>query len=166
MPCRIRIGVLAGILLAAWPAPVGADEVARDSVVGTATNALGTISVHAHNTGSGTAATGTFEATGDVLGIGPLAGSLGTFHFVGPVTCLDVRGNRAGLIYPITEADGPLAQRAKGQAVYVTIIDKGPDTPTRIGFAGPAPLGDLTVCPPGLTTMSATSGRIVVTDVP
>lgn len=128
------------------------------SVRGTAGNFLATASVDAHNTGPGTAATGWFHASGNLL----LFGSIGSFDFQGPVTCLDIEGNRAGLIYPITEAQGPIAQYAKGQAIYVTIVDNGPTRPSQIGFIGPAPLNDLTHCPPLATELSATFGRYYV----
>src|SRR5690349_16509800 len=54
-----------------------------------------------------TAATGTFMASNSILGIT-------VFRVAGPVTCLDVRGNRMGLFYPITSSMPPLLAQTHG----------------------------------------------------
>lgn len=158
------LGVLvlaAGVCVAVNP--VGAAT--PRSVIGTAGNSLATISVNAHNIGTGTQATGTFTSTGNLLpGIPSPIGDLGAFRFSGPVTCLDIVGNRAGLIYPITTASGPVAGKATGLAIYVTLVDNGPDKPPQLGFAGPAPIRNLHVCPPTVAFLTATFGRVTITD--
>ena len=169
-----RIRVLAGVVavgcaaLATLPASAAEDD--HSSIRGSVGNDFATLTVDAHNPGAGTAATGWFEADGDVAKLTAPAltlpiGATGVFHFEGPVTCLDIRGNRAGLIYPVTSASGPVGQFVKGLAVYITIVDGGPGKPDKMGFVGPAPLGSLNVCPPLLTFLSSTFGDIVVTDV-
>ena len=55
-------------------------------------------------------------------------------------------------------------QHAKVLAIYVTIVDNGRGKPTNVGFAGPAPVNDLTVCRPSLTFLTGAFGRVVVTD--
>ncbi len=166
----VRVGVVTvgcAALFATLPASAAEDD--HSSVRGSSGNDFVTLTVDAHNTGTGTAATGTFEATGDLAKLAAPAltlpiGTTGGFRFEGPVTCLDVRGSRVGLIYPIESATGTLGQYFKGLAVYITIIDGGPGKPDKFGFVGPAPLGSLTVCPPFVTFLSSTHGDAVATD--
>lgn len=152
---------VAALLITAPLVGVSADN--APAVRGSAGNSIATITVDAHNIGRGTAATGWFSATGSLLpGVVQPADQIGAFHFEGPVTCLDIEGNRAGLIYPVQSATGTLAQHAKGFAIYVTIVDNGPGRPTQVGFVGPAPVNDLHACPPTITFLTGTSGRIVI----
>lgn len=163
------IAVVGCALLAFATLPASAAD-QHSSVRSNAGNDFATLSVDAHNTGTGTAATGWFEADGDIAKLAAPAlklpiGAVGVFHFEGPVTCLDVRGNRAGLIYPVTSASGTVGKFVKGLAVYITIVDGGPGHPDKMGFIGPAPLGSLKVCPPLVTFLNSTFGDAVVTDV-
>ena len=171
-----RIRLLAGVVATGCSAlvlatlPAAAAEEDGSSIRGSAGNDFATLTVDARNTGTGTAATGWFEADGDVAKLTAPAltlpiGTTGVFHFEGPVTCLDIRGNRAGLIYPVTSASGTIGQFVKGLAVYITMIDGGPGKPDKMGFVGPAPLGSLKVCPPLGTFLTATFGDVVVTDI-
>jgi hypothetical protein len=169
---KVLAGVVAGgcttLALAVLPASAAEDD--HSSVRGSTGNDFATLTVDAHNTGTGTAATGWFEADGDLAKLTAPAltlpiGATGVFHLEGPVTCLDVRGSRAGLIYPVTSASGTVGKFVKGMAVYITMVDGGPGKPDKMGFVGPAPLGSLTVCPPLATFLTSTSGDVVVTDV-
>lgn len=138
------------------------------SVIGTATTAIGRLTVNAHNrTAAPGSATGTFVAAGDVLPFSvpglTAANTLASFRLSGPVTCLDVSGHRAGLIYPITAASGPIGSKFKGQGVYITIQDNGPNQPEQAGFLGPAPVNSLKSCPALVPFLTVQSGHITVT---
>lgn len=66
-----------------------------------------------------TEATGTFDAE---TSVGPLA--LMDLH--GPVTCLNVRGNRVGLFYPVERSTPSLFARAPtGIFIYLTVDGRG-----------------------------------------
>ncbi len=87
---------------------------------------------------------GHFRGKGELVDTGPPDKGPTAFKFEGPVTCLQVEGNRAGLIYPIKNAD---PDAFEGQAVYVFVEDNGNpsngDPPDRVGFLPPQPLNDL-----------------------
>lgn len=135
------------------------------SVSGTVTTPIGQITVQAHNlTVAPGPATGPFVASGDLVPSAiPVLGPLASYTFTGPVTCLDVTGHRAGLIYPIASAAGPVGSAFKGQAVAITIQDNGPTQPEQIGFYGPAPINNLTACPALVGFLPVQSGHITVT---
>ncbi len=146
--------------LAATPAaPVPA------SVTGTATTPIGQIAVHATNlTVAPGPAKGPFVASGTLVPpTTPVLGPLSSYTFAGPVRCLDVTGHRAGLIYPIERALGPVGQSFKGLAVAITVQDNGPGQPEQIGFYGPAPINNLTTCPALVGFLPVLSGHITVT---
>lgn len=99
-----------------------------------------------------TEATGTFDAKTSLGGA-----QLMDIH--GPVTCLDVRGNRVGLFYPIDRSNPPLfAQAGAGVFIYLTLDGRG--NATNVTFA-PVPSRTTIGCSPqpGLTpaTGSATA---------
>lgn len=148
---------------AAAPAVAASPSVTPASVDGTATTIIGTLTVHAHNlTAAPGPATGTFTVGGSLLPASvPLLGPLSTYSFSGPVTCLDVSGHQAGLVYPITSATGPVGSHFKGLAVYISIQDNG--TSEQIGFFGPAPINALGVCPATVSFLPVTSGHVTVT---
>lgn len=77
--------------------------------------------------------------------------------------CLDVSGHRAGLVYPIDHASGPVGQSFKGLAVAITVQDNGPGQPEQIGFYGPAPINNLKTCPALVGFLPVLSGHITVT---
>jgi hypothetical protein len=96
-----------------------------------------------------TAATGTFTAN---LSLGSLP--LGSFS--GPVTCLDVRGSRAGLFYPITSSSPSLfSMLNSGVYIYLQLDSAG--KPQFAGFL-PVPFASVSSCAPGLTLLPVTSG--------
>lgn len=106
---------------------------------------------------------GHFEAFGDVL---PLSGTNPTaFHFGGPVTCLTVVGNRAGLFYPLAQATPSAFQ---GMGVFISLTDNGNPShgnpPDQIGFVGPVPIPATLTCPPGPTPMNLDHGNITIHD--
>ena len=135
------------------------------SVIGTATTPIGQITVHAQNlTVAPGPATGPFVASGALVPPSiPVLGPLATYRFAGPVSCLDVSGHRAGLIYPITSASGPVGSKFQGLAVAITVQDNGPGQPEQIGFYGPAPINNLTSCPALVGFLPVLSGHVTVT---
>lgn len=148
--------------------PASAAPTVPASVSGTVTTVLGTMTFSASNVGTSPGkATGNFKVVGDLLPVAiPGAGALNTlagFTFNGPVTCLDVTGNRFGLIYPIATATGPLGSAFKGQAIYVTGQDNGPGQAQSVGFVGPGPVGSLTSCPALVPFLAVQSGHMTIT---
>jgi hypothetical protein len=100
------------------------------------------------------AATGNFIAHATV-------GSLTLMTLQGPVTCLDVRGNRMGLFYPVKSSNPPLfAQLNGGVFVYLTLDNAG--KPQFSGFL-PVPFTKVSSCAPGLALMPVTSGTATLT---
>lgn len=163
---RRRIAALAtavaaiGSLAAASPA-LAASPKTPASVKGTATIPIGSLTVDAHNTPSG-GATGHFTASGSIVpATVPFLGPLTTFTLSGPVTCLNVSGHSAGLIYPIASAAGPIGKYTKGLAVYISIKDSG--NSEQVGFLGPAPVNSLKSCPALISFLPVTKGHITVT---
>ncbi len=135
------------------------------SVSGSATTPIGTVTVQASNlTVSPGPAAGPFVASGDLVPSSiPVLGPLASYTFAGPVTCLDVTGHRAGLIYPIARASGPVASAFTGMAISITVQDNGPGQPEQIGFYGPAPINNLTTCPALVGFLPVLTGHITVT---
>ncbi|MFW0791554.1 hypothetical protein [Gordonia sp. CPCC 205333] len=90
---------------------------------------------------------GTYRA--QVLnGSGPIG-----VEFLGPVTCIYVRGNVASLVYPI-RAVAPLGEPGaltNAYAIKVT-VRRGPnDRGSRVGLMGPQPTSSFRGCAPGAT---------------
>jgi hypothetical protein len=162
-----RIGrTLIGVLAAggALSAPAGAAP--SDSAVGSGINPVGHVSFAAHGGPTPFAPVrGHFTAKGDIVPLG--VDDVGDFHFEGPVTCLTVVGNRAGLYYPLKSADPPEFQ---GYGIFITLTDNGNPSsgvPDQIGFTTPVPAPhDPLVCPPGPTPLELTRGNITIRDVP
>ena len=100
------------------------------------------------------------SATGDFTAHGAL-GSLPLFTLRGPVTCLDVRGNRAGLFYPIRSSD-PAVFAKLGSGVFVYFQVSASGKPQLLGFL-PVPRSSTTSCAPGLALFAVTAGTVVLT---
>jgi hypothetical protein len=99
-------------------------------------------------------ATGEFTAH---ISLGPLK----VLTLQGPVTCLDVRGDQAGLFYPITSSSPALfSDLHSGVFIYLSIDASG--KPRMEGFL-PVPLASTTSCPPGLALLPVTSGTATLT---
>jgi hypothetical protein len=95
------------------------------------------------------AATGTFDAVTRV-------GSLGLMDLHGPITCLNVRGNRVGLFYPITSAlPSLLAKIGSGILIYLSVDGKG--HATGVQFV-PVPLTRVRTCAPTLPSLLPATG--------
>lgn len=93
-------------------------------------------------------------ATGDFTAQTPL------FTLHGPVTCLDIRGDSAGLFYPITASDPPVfAQLHSGVFIYFRAA-KG-KVPALVGFV-PVPAHHVTSCQPGGALLPVTSGSLTL----
>lgn len=139
----------------------------HDFAVGTGLNEIGRVSFAAHGGPSPLApVTGHFTAKGSLAELGSM--EAGAFRFLGPVTCLTVVGNRAGLFYPIENAE-PSA--FEGQGVFISLEDNGNPgnggEPDRIGFVGPVPVPrDPLVCPPGPAPLGLEKGNVTVHDAP
>lgn len=163
----IRVTARASVLAVALAAIVAPQAQARDFAVGTGENEIGRVSFAAHGGPSPLLpVTGHFTAKGQLAEIG--GAQVGEFKFLGPVTCLTVSGKRAGLYYPIENAEPPTAE---GSGVFIFLEDNGnpgrSGTPDRIGFVGPVPAPENPLlCPPGPTPVALTHGNITVGDAP
>lgn len=133
------------------PAPNAAQSVDAD----VASSAF-TIQVHATRAANSPAnsATGTFTAHTSL-------GSLNLLTLRGPVTCLDVRGNKDGLFYPIqSSAPAVLSKLGSGVFIYFDVSSTG--KATMIGFV-PVPISHTNSCAPSLALLPATSGSVHLT---
>lgn len=155
-----RIGtVLATGLAAAGLATAGSATAATPAQSASATGVTSgpfTLSFQAQRAAEApqTAATGTFDATMKIGGIG-----LMDIH--GPVTCLNVRGNRVGLFYPIkTGNPALLTQIGSGVMVYMTVDGKG--RASRVSFL-PLPLTSVKSCAPTAAEFLPASGMASLT---
>jgi hypothetical protein len=147
--------------------PGGAAAAPRDSAVGTGENQIGRVSFAAHALpGVPTSASGHFTAKGQLAEL-PGVTEVGPFHFEGPVTCLQVAGNRAGLIYPLKNAD---PENFEGSWIYISLEDNGNpasgDPADKIGFAGPVPGPPPSVCLPTAATADITHGNFTIREAP
>ncbi|MGQ0845726.1 MAG: hypothetical protein ACT4QF_16520 [Sporichthyaceae bacterium] len=116
--------------------------------------------------GKGSSAIADFAFEGFNMGGSPneaggnFRGSNVFVDFAGPITCLQVDGNRAGFLYPIRENAKP--SFAAGQVVLISIEDNGADG-DRMGFLGPAPAAAFaTGCAPGPTPIDIVDGGVTV----
>jgi len=166
-PLAILALALAGMLTATGAAGAshqGSGGGPRDFAVGTFTTGDMQGSFAAHGGPSPfEPVSGHFLAKGEVVDTGPPDKGPTAFRFAGPVTCLNVQGNRAGLIYPIEKAD---PETFEGQAVLIFLEDNGKpsggDSPDRVGFVGPAPISALPACTPGPTPFDADKGNVTI----
>lgn len=85
-----------------------------------------------------------FDAEGYYRGESPFGPA---FTLEGPITCLEVDGNRAGFIYQIEGDSFPLF---KGMEVKIS-VEENEDGDDRIGFEFPQPSGSADDCAPGQT---------------
>ncbi len=100
------------------------------------------------------AAKGDFTATSSV---GPLA----LMTVAGPITCLDVVGNRVGLFYPITRSN-PTVLSLTGSGVFL-YAQLGPDgKPQSVSFV-PVPFAKTSSCAPLPALLPITSGTLSLT---
>ncbi len=169
-----RLAVVCGLgVLMMFPPAVGASHGGsggggRDFAVGTGANPIGRVSFAAHEGPSPfRPVTGHFTARGQLATL-PDSTEVGAFRFEGPVTCLTVEGKRAGLFYPIKNAE---PEAAEGQGVFIFVEDNGHPAgdagPDRIGFAGPVPVpANPVACPPGATPLALEHGNVTVHDAP
>jgi hypothetical protein len=99
-------------------------------------------------------ATGTFTAQASL-------GALSLFALHGPVTCLDIRGNSAGLFYPITSSSPSIFSKIdSGVFIYFRAAGKG--LPALVGFV-PVPIHSTKTCAPGAALLPVTSGSLSLT---
>ncbi|MDT4936896.1 MAG: hypothetical protein QOG80_567 [Pseudonocardiales bacterium] len=155
-----RIAILAGaaVLTAGigTVAPAAGASSPAESVTARVSSGPFTVQIQAQRAANApaTAATGTFSAHGTIAGIT-------LFSVAGPVTCLDVRGNRMGLFYPITSSVPALfAQLHSG--VFVTVQVSAAGRPLLLSFQ-PSPMSHASSCPPGLALLPITSGTAALT---
>jgi predicted lipoprotein with Yx(FWY)xxD motif len=101
------------------------------------------------------AATGSFTGTLSL-------GSAKVGDFMGPVTCLDVEGNSAGLFYPVKSSD-PSAFAAVPFGVLVTVTRTSAGAPEGVTFV-PVPETHVSSCAPmSLSLFPITSGTLSFT---
>jgi predicted lipoprotein with Yx(FWY)xxD motif len=101
------------------------------------------------------AATGSFTGTLSI-------GSTKVGDFMGPVTCLDVEGNSAGLFYPVTSSD-PSVIAAVPFGVLVTVTRTSTGQPLGVTFL-PVPGTQVSSCAPMASTLfPITSGTLTFT---
>lgn len=100
-------------------------------------------------------------ATGSFTGTLSLGGAK-VGDFKGPVTCLDVEGNSAGLFYPVKSSD-PAAIAAVPFGVMVTVTRTPAGKPLGVAFL-PVPETHVSSCAPMKTTFfPITSGTLTFT---
>jgi hypothetical protein len=114
------------------------------------------VQIHARRAANApsSSATGVFSAQFSL-------GGVQLFSVRGPVTCLDVRGTRMGLFYPITSSS-PSVLAQFGSGVFFNLQVSSTGRPMLIGFA-PSPSSHATSCPPGLALFPVTSGTATLT---
>lgn len=143
----------------------GNDGSPEDFAVGTGKSGDMQVAFSAHG-GPGTEdVTGHFRAGGAILD-GPGNEEVGAFQFLGPVTCLVVDGNRAGLFYPIKQAKTDPEELEEGferSGVFIYLKDGGKQGSDELGFAGPVPLENAPACTLG-PTEPIDKGNITVHD--
>ena len=74
----------------------------------------------------------------------------------GPATCVDIEGNKVGLLYPVVDHSRPFLLR--GQSILITGIDNGGHGRDRMGFQ---PAAIFHSCHPSVAPFPV-SGRITV----
>ena len=94
-------------------------------------------------------------ATGDFTAHTAL-GTVSLFTLHGPITCLDVRGNRLGLFYPITSSTPSLFSMLNG-GVFIYLQLDAAGKPQFVGFL-PVPFQRTGSCAPGPALLPVTSG--------
>jgi hypothetical protein len=126
----------------------------QDSVTGDGSFALGDFKFHGQNKSDDQ-----FKSTGDFEAKGPgLAKAL--IALKGPITCLNVEGNRAGFLYPVEKGSTPFL--LEKEVVKISLEDGG-DT-DHIGFEGPFPAAAFDGCAPSVTPFPVNSGNVTVHD--
>jgi len=142
----------------------GSNGSPRDFAVGTAQSGEMKVAFSAHG-GPGTEdVTGHFRAGGALADLG--MEEVGEFQFLGPVTCLVVDGNRAGLFYPINQAKTDPDELEEGfeeMGVFIFLKDGGKQDSDEVGFLGPVPLQNAPACFLG-PTEPIDKGNITVHD--
>ena len=155
---RTRKGLLAAFCAtAAFGAAAGTAQAASaQSAVGDFVSGPFHAQFHATRAAGAPAssAKGDFTSTSS---LGPLA----LMTVAGPITCLDVVGNRVGLFYPITRSSPTLLSKlGSGVFLYAQVGTGG--KPQSVTFA-PVPFAKTTSCPPLPGLLPITSGTLSLT---
>ncbi len=151
----IAIGAAIAVLALTAPAATAAKKPERDSLKGNGTTSIATVTIDAVNEGATpeAPAKGTFTAKGSGVDL------------KGPVTCLHVSGDSAGLIYRVEEGSSPAV--AAGRDVFVTILDNGKGK-DKMGFLPPGTTPPGGGCSPSIMMkmeiVDVTEGDFVVKD--
>lgn len=149
-----RIGVALLVAAAAGLTGVSAAGAATPAQSATATDVTSGpfhVSFTAHRDAEApqNTSTGTFDAHVRI-------GSLGLTDVHGPVTCLNVRGNRVGLFYPIKTATPSLFARiGSGILFYLTVDGKGHATGVQFLVV---PFSSVRTCAPTVPLMLPATG--------
>ena len=158
------VGVL-GLLGSAVPALASTKAAsAPASVSADLTTVIGHATLQAQDTTTSPGpATGYFQVSGFMLPLAvPGLTQATKYSLAGPITCLDVQGNKAGFLYPVTQASGP-GSVFLGKTLYITVQAATASAPASMGFAGPFPNGLLTSCAPLVTFLTAQAGSATIT---
>jgi hypothetical protein len=152
-PRALGVAAATALLALALPGAAAHANADQDSVTESGNQGIADFTVDARNAGTttDTPASGTFDGRNAFL------------HFSGPITCLDVEGNRAGFIYPIDAGSTPEA--AVGQSVWVTVEDNGA-AGDKMGFVGPAAIPPNGPCQPLAAPLAITGPGVTVHDAP
>jgi hypothetical protein len=79
----------------------------------------------------------------------------------GPATCVDVRGDTVGFLYPLVDGTRPTA--LPFASILITAHDGGPGHKDSVGFVGPLPTAAFGgKCAPAIPFLPVTSGDVVV----
>lgn len=153
----VLLGAAAAAIALTAPVASAANAKKSNSVRGTGTTSIATVTIDASNVASVPTSPGK----------GRFTAKSSTLDLRGPVTCLRVEGNSAGLIYRVEEGSSPVA--LVGRDVFVTVLDRGPKENQKMGFLPPGTTPPGGGCSPSIMmkmdALEITDGRFVITDV-
>lgn len=160
MPFTIR-RIAAAIAVSAVAAVTGtaaaqADTPAQSAVAKSVKSGPFTFDFEAHRAAEApeNAATGTFHAKAKL-------GGVQLMDLEGPVTCLNVRGNRVGLYYPVAKSTPSLFSMINaGVMIYMTVDGKG--QATSMSFL-PVPFTSRKNCAPTPANVLPATGSATLT---
>jgi hypothetical protein len=144
---------LGSVLSLGTPAAYGAGASSpAESIMASVASGPFQIQVSAHRAADApaTASKGSFVAHFEV-------GGTDLFTLRGPVTCLDVVGDQAGLFYPITSSD-PSIFAATDAGVFIYLDTDASGKAKSVGFL-PVPFHSVKSCKPSLALLPVTSGN-------
>jgi len=124
----IAIGATAFAVLAPTGVSIASDDPGngqgppRDSAIGSGTSGNMKVAFAAFGGPSPADVTGHFRSGGSILGIKPRPDDPTAFQLEGPVTCLNVKGNEARLVYPVKQGKPEAMENSE---IYIFVHDAG-----------------------------------------